>query len=122
VRVPFIFYGVLALLCDHSLQHPVRETAPAARHEQTARRVGRWAWLLAPTIVLFFHGAVLCRISRAPCSSGTLNVYAVYEYASDPMSRLHGRRAGVIGVPIHPALRHDHGSIGRKRRSCPASV
>jgi multidrug resistance protein len=101
-RVPFVFYGALALISTLPSSFLVKETAPTARSKgpATAEQPG-WAWLLAPVIVLFYTALFFAGISRGALFSGTLNIYAVYEYGvgADTVGFMAGA-AGAIGIPI----------------------
>ncbi len=102
VRIPFIFYGVLALISTlpSSLQAPEaaepRRGQPGASEEQPS-----WGWLRSTPIFLFFLGLFFAGISRGALFSGTLNVYAVYAYGVGPETiGFMAGAAGAIGIPI----------------------
>jgi multidrug resistance protein len=104
VRVPFVFYGVLALVSaiPAAILLPDRPgTSRQAGAPGPATQPAGWSWLLAPTIVLFFTGLFFAGISRGALFSGTLNVYAVYAYGVGPETvGFMAAAAGAIGIPV----------------------
>jgi MFS family permease len=114
VRVPFAVYGVLSLLAIIPSFKLVRETAPvpaaapaagpsAAGAPSAAPGERSWAWLLALPLplLMFLVAQFLASITRGTLFTGSLNLYAVYEYGVGATEvGLLATAATVVGIPI----------------------
>jgi MFS family permease len=124
VRVPFIVYGLLALVSTLPSVLLLRETAPTARRgkqvDDGSRKSGSWAWVWTHPIFIFFVALFFAGISRGALFSGTLNIYAVYAY--DAGAATVGFMAGAaaaIGIPITLASGAIMDRFGRKASIIP---
>ncbi|HEY7378841.1 MAG TPA: MFS transporter, partial [Steroidobacteraceae bacterium] len=106
VRIPFIFYGVLALISTLPGALLIRDpVAPPGEEPDTSRGTRRnangWTWLRAQPIILFFVALFFAGMSRGALFSGSLNFYAVYAYGvgAETIGFLAGV-ASAIGIPI----------------------
>ncbi len=102
VRIPFVFYGALALISTLPSSFLVAESAGLRRGHlgAQAERPG-WGWLRSAPLLLFFLALFFAGMSRGALFSGTLNVYAVYAYGVGPDTvGFMAGAAGAIGIPI----------------------
>ena len=109
VRVPFAVYGLLALLAIGPSFRLVRETAPLGEPSRAETPLppvaadGGWSWLLRLPfpLLMFLVAQFLASISRGTLFTGTLNLYAVYQYevGATEVAFL-ATAATVVGIPI----------------------
>jgi MFS family permease len=113
VRIPFVFYGILAIvstlpanLVRHSTgaegDPPAAGRGDRGRTEPDAAEPDPgWAWAWRHPIFIFFVALFFAGMSRGALFSGTLNVYAVYEYGVGPdVVGFMAGAAGAISIPI----------------------
>jgi MFS family permease len=132
VRIPFVFYGVLALVSTLPASL-ARQAAPAAtpsrpiargegssRGEEAAPGDLGWAWVWTHPIFIFFVALFFAGMSRGALFSGTLNVYAVYEYGVGPdVVGFMAGAAAAIGIPITLSAGAVMDRFGRKASIIP---
>ncbi len=121
VRIPFVFYGALALISTLPSSFLVVEPGAPRRGQVDAQaeRPG-WGWLWSTPLLLFFLALFFAGMSRGALFSGTLNVYAVYAYGVGPDTvGFMAGAAGAIGIPITLAAGAVMDRYGRKASIMP---
>ncbi len=125
IRVPFILYGVLALVAIIPSFRLVRETqtdAAAPARGERADGGGRLAlatFLAWPLLVLFAI-QLLASLTRGAIWGGTLDLFVVYAYGVGPeVLGVLVTATSAIGVPITFAAGHLMDRFGRKATLVP---
>lgn len=127
VRLPFLLYGLLALLAIIPSFRLVQETAPTRRarptptSETTAGDAQRsMAVLLAFPFLMLFLARTFESLTRGALQGGTINLYTVYAYNVGPeVIGLLGTIAAVIGIPITLTAGQLMDRLGRKATLIP---
>ncbi len=124
VRLPFILYGLLAIVSTLPSSFLVKDTRAAKQSSKTSvnARPG-WGWILSGPLFIFFTALLFAGMSRGALFSGTLNVYAVYAYGvgADTVGFMAGA-AGVLGIPITLASGAIMDRFGRKASIVPGFI
>src|SRR5581483_8801420 len=127
IRVPFVLYGLLALVAIIPSFRLIRETRPDAAPARARREVGgRGAALAAfltwPLLVLFGI-QLLASLTRGSIWGGTLDLFVVYAYGIGPETLgLLVTATSAIGVPITFGVGHLMDRFGRKATLVPGLV
>jgi MFS family permease len=127
IRLPFVIYGVMALIAAIPTYLLVADTRPAP--PRAAARGGpeaaksRWGFvgeLLVPTVILLLSVQLLVALTRGTLWGGTLNLYAVYAYDIGPAALgVLVATAAAVGLPISISAGHLMDRFGRKAMLVP---
>ncbi len=126
VRVPFLLHAVLALLAIAPSFKLVKESMPGSAARQAAdvpageRRTGAMAALLTVPVIMFFVAQFLASFARGTLIGGSVQLYAVYQYAVGPevLGALASATA-VIAIPIMFSTGHLMDRFGRTVTAVP---
>jgi MFS family permease len=125
VRLPFVIYGLLALLAivpSFKLLRETRapDTGPARKATTTAARGGGLAPFLAWPILVLFTIQFLASLTRGAIWGGTLDLFVVYAYGIGPQTLgVLVTATSALGVPITFAVGHLMDRFGRKATLVP---
>ena len=130
LRLPFLLFGIFALLATVPSYLFVRETAPAL----LARRRGEapsketdisWARLITRPVVVLFTAQFMANVGRGGVQGqgGIYVAYAAFAYGLDSLA-LGGISSamGIVGIPVTLMAGQIMDRFGRKRTIVPASA
>lgn len=130
LRLPFLFFGIFALLATVPSYLFIRETAPAV----LARRRGEapskdtdisWARLITKPVAVLFTAQFMANVGRGGVQGqgGIYVAYAAFAYSLDSLA-LGGISSamGIVGIPVTLMAGQIMDRFGRKRTIVPASA
>ena len=130
LRLPFLLFGIFALLATVPSYLFIRETAPAV----LARRRGEapsketdisWARLITKPVAVLFTAQFMANVGRGGVQGqgGIYVAYAAFAYGLDSLA-LGGLSSamGVVGIPVTLMAGQVMDRFGRKRTIVPASA
>lgn len=130
LRLPFLFFGIFALLATVPSYLFIRETAPAV----LARRRGEapsketdisWARLITRPVVVLFTAQFMANVGRGGVQGqgGIYVAYAAFAYGLDSLALGSLSSAmGIVGIPVTLMAGQVMDRFGRKRTIVPASA
>lgn len=130
LRMPFLVFGIAALLATVPSYLFVRETAPAVlarrRGDTAAAQVDiSWARLITKAVVVLFAAQFMANVGRGGVQGqgGIYVAYAAFAYGLDALA-LGGISSamGIIGIPVTLMAGQVMDRFGRKRTIVPASA
>ncbi|MXY60092.1 MAG: MFS transporter [Chloroflexi bacterium] len=130
LRMPFLVFGIMALLATVPSYLFVRETAPAVlarrRGDTAAAQVDiSWARLITKAVVVLFAAQFMANVGRGGVQGqgGIYVAYAAFAYGLDALA-LGGISSamGIIGIPVTLMAGQVMDRFGRKRTIVPASA
>ncbi len=130
LRLPFLFFGIFALLATVPSYLFVRETAPAVlarrRGDAAAAEVDvSWARLITRPVLVLFAAQFMANVGRGGVQGqgGIYVAYAAFAYSLDSLA-LGGLSSamGIVGVPVTLMAGQVMDRFGRKRTIVPASA
>ena len=130
LRVPFLVFGIMALLATVPSYLFVRETAPAVlarrRGDAAAAQIDvSWARLFTKAVVVLFAAQFMANVGRGGVQGqgGIYVAYAAFAYGLDALA-LGGISSamGIIGIPVTLMAGQVMDRFGRKRTIVPASA
>lgn len=130
LRLPFLFFGIFALLATVPSYLFVRETAPAVlarrRGDTAAAEVDvSWARLITRPVLVLFTAQFMANVGRGGVQGqgGIYVAYAAFAYGLDSLA-LGGLSSamGIVGVPVTLMAGQVMDRFGRKRTIVPASA
>ncbi|MDE2837877.1 MAG: MFS transporter [Chloroflexota bacterium] len=130
LRIPFLLFGIFALLATVPSYLFVRETAPAVlarrRGEAAAAAVDvSWARLITRPVLVLFAAQFMANVGRGGVQGqgGIYVAYAAFAYGLNSLA-LGGVSSamGVVGIPVTLMAGQVMDRFGRKRTIVPASA
>ncbi|MCY4582228.1 MAG: MFS transporter [Chloroflexi bacterium] len=130
LRLPFLFFGIFALLATVPSYLFVRETAPAVlarrRGDTAAAQVDiSWARLITKPVIVLFAAQFMANAGRGGVQGqgGIYVAYAAFAYGLNSLA-LGGLSSamGIVGVPVTLMAGQVMDRFGRKRTIVPASA
>ena len=127
IRAPFVLYGIITLLAIVPSFLLVRETrTPALPSAGQPRRVAVWQpfkQFVVPAYIGIFVAQFFAAATRGGLLTGTLDLYAVYEYGVTAKTLgLLGAAGAALGIPLTFSTGHLMDRFGRTESSCPGSA
>ena len=130
LRMPFLLFGIAALLATVPSYLFVRETAPAVlarrRGDTSAAEVDiSWARLITRSVLVLFAAQFMANVGRGGVQGqgGIYVAYAAFAYGLNSLA-LGGVSSamGVVGIPVTLMAGQVMDRFGRKRTIVPASA
>ncbi|HEY7065406.1 MAG TPA: MFS transporter [Chloroflexota bacterium] len=124
IRVPFVLYGVLALVAIIPSFKLIRETRPTTAPQPAAGKMagsaGALTAFLTWPILVLFGIQLLASLTRGSIWGGTLDLFVVYAYGIGPETLgLLVTATSAIGIPITFGVGHLMDRFGRKATLVP---
>ena len=130
LRLPFLFFGIFALLATVPSYLFIRETAPAVLARRRGEAPGKetdisWARLITRPVVVLFTAQFMANVGRGGVQGqgGIYVAYAAFAYGLDSLALGSLSSAmGIVGIPVTLMAGQVMDRFGRKRTIVPASA